>query len=354
MNDVSKYDKNFRVEKINDDEFEFYPFTEFKLEGFPWYETDQKLYRLPVSIMPKLRESLVALSKSSAGGCIRFKSNSPKIAVKASYEARRCSPGMPQVSDAGFDLYFKADGKWFFEKIFRPEISDESLSMVQDVEASGEITEYMLNFPLYSCPADVQIGVVKGASISADVSARRIKKPILFYGSSITNGGCVSRPGTAYTAVVARTLDAELINMGYSGNAQGEPELAREIAKLDLGLFISEYDHNASVEHLRESHSEFIRIIREAHRDLPILLMTRPYFNFKQQRETEERSSIIRATYERARSSGDKNIYFLNHMETFSMENRYDYSIDNVHPTDLGARTMAEAILKVIAEQKLL
>ena len=99
MGNYVELDKNFTVEKVNDEEFNFYPYTAFKLEGFPWYETDKKLYRLPLDVMSKIEGNIVTLAKSSAGGCIRFKSNTNKIALKVKYERRRHSPGMPQVSD---------------------------------------------------------------------------------------------------------------------------------------------------------------------------------------------------------------------------------------------------------------
>lgn len=354
MSNYVELDKNFNVDKINDEEFVFYPYTQFELEGFPWYETDKKLYRLPVSIMPKLEEARREISKSSGGGCIRFKSDTKKLALKVTYEKRRHSPGMPQVSDAGFDLYIKENGKWIFINMFRPDVKDTELNMTRELFTDGEMHEFALYLPLYSLPDKIGIGFEVGARVSADVDKRRIEKPILFYGSSVTNGGCVARPSTTYSATIARKLDAPLVNMGYSGNCQGEPEIAEAIAELDLAMFVSEFDHNMKTpEVLAERHGRFIDIIREKNPTLPIILMTRPFFVEYRREHTQQMMNVIKAKYEAMVANGDKNVYFISGMDIFDMEDRYDYCIDGVHPTDLGNRVMGMKILELIEKNKI-
>ncbi len=353
MSSYKELDKNFTVEKINNEEFSFYPYTAFKLEGFPWYEKDKKLYRLPMDIMPKLSEGIVNLSKASAGGCIRFKSNTKKIALRVTYEKRRISPGMPQVSDAGFDLYVKENGKWIFINMFRPEITDEELNMTREIFTDGNDHEFALYLPLYSCPDEINIGFEKDATVSADVDPRKIDKPILFYGSSVTNGGCVARPSTTYSATIGRKLDAPIINMGYSGSCRGEEEIAKAIADLDLAMFVSEFDHNMSnPEILAERHGRFIDIIREKNPNLPIILMTRPFFVEYRREHTEQMMNVIKSKYENMVAKGDKNVYFISGMDIFDMEDRYDYCIDGLHPTDLGNRVMGMKILELIEKNK--
>lgn len=347
-------DKNLMVDKINDEEFDFYPYTSFKLEGFPWYEKDKKLYRLPMDIMPKLSESMTNLSKASAGGCIRFKTNSKRLALKVTYEKRRISPGMPQVSDAGFDIYIKENGKWIFINMFRPEIADEELNMTRELFTDGEIHEFALYMPLYSCPDEINIGFEKGAVVSADVDKRRIEKPILFYGSSVTNGGCVAKASDTYSTYIARKLDAPLVNLGFSGNCRGEVEIAQAIADLDLSMFVSEFDHNIqTVEDVLEKHVRFIDIIREKNPNLPIIIMTRPFFVEYRREHTTMMMKAIKENYERMVTGGDKNVYFISGMDIFDMEDRYDYCIDGVHPTSAGNMIMGIKILELIEKNKI-
>ncbi len=347
-------DENFNVDKINDEEFKFYPYYVFKLEGFPWYEKDKKLYRLPMDIMPKLSKNISNLARSSAGGCIRFKTNSKKLALKVTYEKRRISPGMPQVSDAGFDLYVKKNGKWVFIHMFRPEIDHEELNMTRELFTDGQMSEFALYMPLYSCPDEIYIGFECDATVSEDVEKRKIEKPILFYGSSVTNGGCVAKPSDTYSAYVARNLDAPLVNMGYSGNCNGEEEIAEAIADLDLAMYVSEFDHNIKEpEVLKEKLGRFTSIIREKNPNLPILLMTRPYFVEYRREHTESMMRVVRGIYEDMISKGDKNVYFISGMDIFDMEDRYDYCIDGVHPTSAGNRLMGTKILEIIEKNKI-
>lgn len=354
MNNYKELDKNMMVETINDEEFEFYPYTTFKLEGFPWYEKDKKLYRLPIDVMEKLEGNVVTLAKSSAGGCIRFKTNSEKIALKATYERRRHSPGMPQVSDAGFDIYVKQGEEWIFINMFRPEIEDVELNMTRELFSKGEMREYAIYLPLYSCPEQINIGFCKSAKVSADVDRRKIEKPILFYGSSVTNGGCVARVGNTYSATVGRKLDAPIINMGYSGSCCGEVEIADAISKTDLSMFVSEFDHNTKEpEMLKERLTAFVNIIRKKNPTLPIILMSRPFFAEYRREFTKVMSDTVKSVYEAMKSKGDNNVYFISGMDIFDMDDRYDYTIDGVHPTDLGNRVMGMKLVELIKKNKI-
>ena len=354
MSNYIELDKNFNVEKINDEEFNFYPYTAFKLEGFPWYETDKKLYRLPLDVMSKIEGNIVTLAKSSAGGCIRFKSNTNKIALKVTYERRRHSPGMPQVSDAGFDIYVKKGNEWVFINMFRPEIADEELNMTRELFSDGGMNEYALYFPLYSCPDEISIGFEVNSTVSADVDPRNIEKPILFYGSSVTNGGCVARAANTYSATVGRKLDAPIINMGYSGSCRGETEIAEAISKLDLAMFVSEFDHNMKApEELYHKLTNFISIIRDKNPNLPIILMSRPFFVEYRREFTEQMLQIVKKVHNEMLQKGDKNIYFISGMDIFDMDDRYDYSIDGVHPTDLGNRVMGMKLVEFTKKNKI-
>ncbi len=105
----------------------------------------------------------------------------------------------------------------------------------------------------------------------------RMEKPVLFYGSSITQGGCASRPGNCCSAMVSRLLDCMIWNLGFSGNAKGEAELAEYIANVPLGAMVYDYDHNApSADHLERTHLPFLRTILEKQPELPVVIVSRP------------------------------------------------------------------------------
>ena len=85
-----------------------------------------------------------------------------------------------------------------------------------------------------------------------------VEKPIVFYGSSITEGGCASRVTNAYPALLSKWLNADYINLGFSGSAKGEIPVAEFIAEQSMSAFVYDYDHNApNPEHLAATHEAF-------------------------------------------------------------------------------------------------
>jgi lysophospholipase L1-like esterase len=174
----------------------------------------------------------------------------------------------------------------------------------------------------------------------------RITPPIVFYGSSITQGGCASRPGTTYDSMVCRRLDADYVNLGFSGNARGEEAITSYIKNLPMSVFVYDYDHNApTVEHLAATHEKMFRAIREANPELPILILQRPVY--RQNEEEARRLAILTATYENARASGDKNVYLITGEELMALAED-DGTVDGCHPNDLGFASMAKAVGEIL------
>src|SRR5690606_269350 len=99
---------------------------------------------------------------------------------------------------------------------------------------------------------------------------------LVVYGTSITQGGCASRPGMAYPSILARRLGIETLNLGFSGNGRGEPEVAHILAQLEnVSCFILDYESNVPVaEDLRTTLTAFIPILRERHPDVPIIVIS--------------------------------------------------------------------------------
>jgi hypothetical protein len=138
--------------------------------------------------------------------------------------------------------------------------------------------EITINFPLYSEVNELYIGLMRD-SLVLESAPYRIEKPIVYYGSSITQGGCASRPGNAYEALVTQALGINHINLGFSGNAKGEKEISEYICSLDMSAFVYDYDHNApDIEHLKNTHERMFKEIRASHKDVPIIIMTRPKY----------------------------------------------------------------------------
>lgn len=343
-------DINFISKRAEKNDFVYYDFKQFQLEGFPWYEKDLKLYRMPEKLLERFNDNMQEIAKSTAGGLIRFKTNTEKMALYAKYTFKREHECMSQSVDAGFDLYLVKDGEYEFAANFRPNLGDDFLDMEKLIANTGEAREYILYFPLFSWVEELKIGIEKNSVIENIETTER--KKLLFYGSSVTHGGAACRPGLTYPAILSRKLNCEMINLGYAGNCRGEEFLAKEIAKLEFNAFVMEYDHNeAKAFELNKKHERFFKIIRSSHKDIPIILMSRPDFSHSVNQKTEEFKKVVFNTYSNAVESGDKNVYFVDGRKIFPNKTRSDFTSDKVHPNDMGFYLMADnlhAILKNI------
>lgn len=243
------------------------------------------------------------------------------------------------------------DGKMRFEKNILPRMTESALGIA---ETYGEWIDTPLNnatftlfLPMYRGVRDLQIGIPRDAILSSP-AAYTHQAPIVFYGSSITQGACASAPVNAYTNQISIQLHADIRNLGFSGSARGEPAMARYIASLSMSMLCMDYDHNAPTPaYLSATHKPFFRIVRERRPELPILLLSRPGSG-RNSSDTDERFEIIRATYEEARNRGDQNVYLLDGRRFFDGSMREACTIDGIHPNDLGFSRMTDAILPVI------
>ena len=213
---------------------------------------------------------------------------------------------------------------------------------------SDKLHHYTINFPLYNDVDELLIGIKEGSTLSEGLPYVDAA-PMIFYGSSITQGGCASRPGLAYEATICRKLNRNYLNMGFSGSAKGEPRLAEYLATLPMSIFVCDYDYNApTAEHLEATHYPFYEIIRRKNPTVPYLMISR--HTSHRSENADRRRAVIRASYERAKANGDENVYFLDGDSFFPDEWRDSCTVDTVHPNDLGFYFMAKGIGDAIAE----
>lgn len=356
MNAVSTdtLDKNFTIEtKIERAGITFYNAlsTPFSLHGLI-YENG-KYARMPDEVGESLKGpmtkpgSVRALSKHTAGGRVRFITNSPYVAIKAIIPNINHMPHMPLTGECGFDLYVGCGIDTRYKGSFIPPITttDEFESVID--LPGNDLKDITINFPLYNGVINLYIGLKEGSQLLPP-KPYKYEKPIVYYGSSITQGGCASRPGTCYQAIISRELDIDHINLGFSGNAKAEDEMADYVASLDTSIFVYDYDHNApTIEHYRDTHERFFLKFREKHPDTPVIFMTRPKVYLSA--SDEERVKIARGTYERAVERGDKNVYFIEGRELMALAGD-NGTVDGTHPTDLGFFAMAKRLSQTIEE----
>lgn len=360
MSDLSALDRNFRVNTdFGYNNIEFYDVTKppFSLHGL--YEPFR---RLPLEVSNSISPSLTALAEHMTGVRVRFRTNSTHLAIHADMPAWAAAPHMSPLGVAGFDIYMKQGDQMLFYNSFFPAGGPESGGLQGLFNIGEGEKELMLHFPIYAAVTNVFIGVSAGAEISPP-SDYTIKKPVVFYGSSITHGGCASRPGTCYPCRISRMLNCDFLSLGFSGNAFGEEAIARYIADLEQSVFVCDYDHNSSgPEHLRETHRRMYEIIRAKQPDLPYIMVSKPDFcisgnEFRceiaarpDMHNQEQRRQVIMETYCDAIKAGDRHVYFVDGAQMFGCNDHGDCTVDACHPTDLGFYFMANAIAPVIRQ----
>ncbi len=349
MRKIEEIDKNLKIEtKIQKEDILFYDVKSdpIKISGI-FYENG-KFRRMPEDVAKNVNHGVLELHAATAGGRARFKTNSKYVAINVKFDYASIMPHFAASGSAGFDLYTKKDGKETYVGTFTPpyNVKDGYESVIEFTDE--EEKDIIINFPLYSTISEVYIGISNKATLLPPC-AYEFEKPVLYYGSSITQGGCASRPGNSYQAVISRRLNCDYINLGFSGSAKGEETIAKYIADIDMSVFVYDYDHNASTaEFLRQTHKPMFDIIREKNPELPIIIVTKPERLIISDESPEKRIEVIRETYDKAIAAGDKNVYFINGQDMFNLLDSDMMTVDGCHPNDFGFYCMATVIGKVV------
>lgn len=342
---IDQIDKNFKVDSTIDREgMSFYDPRKAPFEINGIYYEDGRFHRLPEAVAKATNEGVLGLHANTAGGRLRFRTDSRKFAITVMVEKFHKGSHMPLTGAVGFDLYLDGVYRQTFRPPFEIETGFESLVKLKE---EPKMREVLIHFPLYSDVLEISVGLEQGARIEAPTPYRK-GAPLVYYGSSITQGGCASRPGNAYENILSRRLNVDHINLGFSGSAKGEQATTDYINNLEMRAFIMDYDHNAPTpEHLEATHEKMFLAIRERHPDLPILLLSRPKWLLEG--TEDQRLATVRKTYENAKARGDQKVWFISGQDLMALA-KEEGTVDNCHPTDFGFYSMANAMEETIKE----
>lgn len=347
MKTASDVDKALQVKPtVSKEGTEFYNVNEppFRIYGV-FYENGL-FRRMPEEIARNTNEGVYALHANTSGGRVRFRTDSPFVTVYAQMNGICKMPHFALSGSAGFDMYIRQNGKERFYGSFIPAYDIENGFESKLDFSTAELREITVNFPLYSNVSCLHIGIREGAQLLPP-SDYRTEKPVVYYGSSITQGGCASRPGNAYPSMLSRRFDTDFINLGFSGSGKAEQVIADYVASLEMSVFVYDYDHNApDCNHLKNTHQRMFETVRKKNPDLPIIMLTSTtmerFFD-----DRDKRKSIIRATYENALANGDRNVYFIDANSLFEGD-ADGATVEGCHPNDLGFKYLADAIGEVL------
>ncbi len=322
-----------------------------KVYGVPFFEEKKKLERVPEPLRKYLFEPDSNVWRRCAGGRIVFRTNAPEFTVRAELEGLCPDVAISLLACQSVRVMAGDRNEAVIAGTAMPK--NHSTTFAEGVvKKKAEMEEVMLFLPRNEAVKNIEIELPDGAEIA---EARPYKYgPVMFYGSSITEGGCGSTGVSNYIQLLSRWLDFDYYNFGFSSSARGELEMADYINTIEKTAFVMDYDHNApTAEHLEKTHETFFKRIRSKNPDMPVIIMSAPNFDYL--KDAELRRSIIYSTYKNAVESGDKNVYFIDGESFFGMEDREFCTVDHTHPGDLGFYRMAKVIepaLKKILEQQ--
>ncbi|MBM4068253.1 MAG: hypothetical protein FJ271_04835 [Planctomycetes bacterium] len=337
--------------KTDASEKTWYDVRKLAIEGQGWNEDIAPFGRLPAKAARMVRQPVWDLSRHSAGLCVRFLTDATEIDARWTLLSNSLAmPHMPATGVSGLDLYVKTDTGWRWLGVGRPTQQTTQARLVSGIPPGQR--EYLLYLPLYNGVTSVELGVPKDKSLAkAPPRAKGRHKPIVFYGTSITQGGCASRPGMVHTAIVGRHLNYPVINLGFSGNGRMEPELADLLGELDPAVYVLDCLPNMGPKDVAQRVEPFVRTLRKIRPDTPILLVEdRSYANgflvTAQRQRNDGNRQALRAAHDRLQQAGVKNLHYLRGEELLGADG--EDTVDTSHPTDLGFLRQAEAFIRVL------
>ncbi|MFN9381925.1 MAG: SGNH/GDSL hydrolase family protein [Pirellulaceae bacterium] len=327
------------------DAVQWHDVREWGIEGKGFADTESPFDRLPARAKGVVREPVWNLSRHAAGMSARFRTNATSISIEYRLTGDSLSmPHMPATGVSGVDLYARdPSGRWRWVAVTQPKQRQVEATLVTDLPEM--MRDFHLDFPLYNGIEHLRVGVPKEAKF--EPIAPRKDPPILFYGTSITQGACASRPGMSHVGLLGKRLDRPILNFGFSGNGKMEWEVGQFLAEIDSALMVIDCLPNMESQEVAERAEGFVTRMRAARPEMPILLVEdRTYANAwllpaRQQRHRTSREALKDA-YQRL---VDRGIQRLSYLEGESLlGDDGEATTDGSHPSDLGFVRQADAM----------
>jgi hypothetical protein len=334
----------------------WYDIRELGVEGRGWDESQTKTYydRLPSKAEGVVRPPVWSLSQDSSGMLVRFRTNASDISARWTLRKNNLAMShMPATGVSGLDLYVRDEqGQLRWVAVGRPQVAPTNQqALLSKIEPKWR--EYWLYLPLYNGVESVYLGINGNAELAKAEPWPADAKPILFYGTSITQGGCASRPGMPHPAILGRRLNRPTINLGFSGNGIMEPEVAQLLSEVDAGVYVIDCLPNMNAEQVAQRVEPLVKTLRAAHPQTPIVLVEdRTYGNAHLVKSSQERNTTSRAAlkqgYDHLVAEGVERLYYVAGETLLAADG--EGTVDGSHPTDLGFVQQADAMEPILKE----
>lgn len=326
---------------------------QFNVEGRGWTDTKSSYDRLPAKAEGVVRPPVWNLSRHSAGMCVRFETDATTIQARwVLTNPWLYQQNMTAIGVSGLDLYVKTEsGGWHWLGVGQPN-AQTNTAKIADQLLPGR-REYLLYLPLHNGVQSLELGVSTNSFLApAGAWGDGARKPIVFYGTSITHGISASRPGMVHNAILSRRFHWPTINLGFSGNGKMEIEMADLLAELDPAIYVLDCLPNMVADEIKDRVEPFVRKLRAAHPHTPIVLVEdrtlqdsfliagrMEYYHLKDRAE-------LKAAFERLKKAGVENLHYIPGEHLLGDDG--EGTTDGSHPNDLGFMRQADVFAKTL------
>ena len=325
--------------------------------------------RIPLNFKDSVRPTLWNRAYCTSGKAFRFATNSRAVAVRYNLLTNMHMMHMADTGIKGTDLYIlDDDGTWQFVNCNRPVRIDSDVRPREDSIQSkvyvdkldGRMHEYMLYLPLYDGVTWLEIGVDSTAVITQPmVDSPRRDVRFVFYGTSILQGGCACRPGMVGTSIIQRDLNAECINLGFSGEGKMDQEMARAMAQIpNVQAFILDPIPNCTKNMCDSLTYDFVNTLRQLRPEVPIFMVEGPMYSYAKYSQfygtyLPQKNQEFHKNYLKLRRDNPRNLYYIDCKDLYGPNN--EGTVDGIHFTDIGFYFYAQKLelyLKAVLEGK--
>ena len=346
QDEIAKFDPRMAVEKaVVTNGVKWIDGRFLPIEGRVFDDVEHYYDRLPSNVTTKVNGGVRSMKHHTAGMQFRFATDSKKLVFKwVPYSGSLSMNHMPATGVSGIDIYKfdAASGKWRYVKTGR--IDNAKGGEVSTGWTPG--TPCLVNLPLYNGIKSFTLGIDTNATVSAlEPRKSGIAKPVVFYGTSITHGGCCSRPGMAFVNIVGRDLDVPVVNLGFSGSGKMELEMSEHLARIDASCYVLDCIWNMNIGLVKSNYEPFIRNLRRLRPDTPIVMAE---WCDVYCRPGDARDEFMKDLYARLTAEGWKNLVYLPKDKMYSGD--LEGTVDGCHPNDLGMRSLADAFGGAVRE----
>ncbi len=313
------------------------------LEGKGFANTEKPFDRFPLAAKEVLPEKVWNASRHSTGMAFAFTTDAKELNITWGIpgSANLAFTHMSASGVSGIDVYQRLNGTWCSIVHGRPHKHTNTVSIAITPKA-----ETLVYLPLYNPTVLFELKLPKGQTI-APIASRKVKLPVVIYGTSITQGACASRPGLAYTAIVGRIAETPIVNLGFAGAARMEPELAQQLIQIPASLYVLDCLWNMSDQLVSSNVEPFLEIIKAARPNTPILICEQCD---RDDRQTS-RSKLLAGIYAKLKKADPvkwANLHYLPAKGMLGTDG--EATVDNTHPNDLGMMRQGQIFGPAIAK----